>query len=148
MYFTIAGGRCQRDGVYIIQRYPLPAMLQQLPAGTIKSGEPVFQVLFLYQKMKDLAQDYFAASLHKWLCCPIGLGVLKIKLTHIEKIFPLMADSDWPINNIRKFEHQGTRPINSLQTIPVAIQFHQAIGDVNKEQRLKSLKGQDTNPQT
>jgi selenocysteine lyase/cysteine desulfurase len=84
--------------------------------------------------------DYFAASLHKWLCCPIGLGVLKIKLTHIEKIFPLMADSDWPINNIRKFEHQGTRPINSLQTIPVAIQFHQAIGDVNKEQRLKSLK--------
>jgi polyketide synthase PksJ len=36
------------------QSYPLPAMLQQLPAGTIKSGEPVFQVLFLYQKMKDL----------------------------------------------------------------------------------------------
>jgi selenocysteine lyase/cysteine desulfurase len=84
--------------------------------------------------------DYFAASLHKWLCCPIGVGVLKINLTHIEKIFPLMADSDMPVSNIRKFEHQGTRPIHSLQTIASAIHFHQAIGAESKEKRLKLLK--------
>jgi len=39
------------------QSYPLPSMLQQLPAGTIKSGEPVFQALFLYQKMKDYEKE-------------------------------------------------------------------------------------------
>lgn len=84
--------------------------------------------------------DYFAASLHKWLCCPLGVGILKIKQELIAQIYPLMADEDYPKNNIRKFEHQGTKPIQSIIAIEEAIAFHNTIGAEIKENRLRYLK--------
>ena len=87
-----------------------------------------------------LNADYVAGSLHKWLCCPIGVGFLMMKKKHIQKIWPLMADEDFAETDIRKFEHQGTRPINTLMSIKKAIQFHEAIGGKRKESRLHYLK--------
>jgi len=91
-------------------------------------------------KPGELDADYLGASLHKWLCCPLGAGVLIIKKKHVSKIWPLMADSDYAIDNIRKFEHQGTRPIQTLITIAEAIRFHEAIGSELKQNRLRYLK--------
>ena len=88
----------------------------------------------------DLGADYLAASLHKWLCCPLGLGVLIMQKKHISKIWPLMADDDFAIDNIRKFEHLGTRPPHSIFSINEAIRFHRAIGSTLKQDRLRYLK--------
>lgn len=90
-------------------------------------------------KLPDLNADYIGASLHKWFGNALGTGFLWVKKDKISKIWPLMADTDYSADNIRKFEHQGTRPIQSLRTIKAAIDFHEIPGSELKEKRLKYL---------
>lgn len=90
-------------------------------------------------KLPDLKADYVGASLHKWLCNPLGVGFLYVAADKIPKLWPLMGDNDYPQNNIRKFEHQGTRPIQSLETLEEAIRFHNSIGSELKQNRLRYL---------
>ncbi len=91
-------------------------------------------------KIPDLDCDYFAASLHKWLYAPIGTGMLYVRKEKIKDIYPLFA-SDIPLkDDIRKFEHLGTRPFYIEQAILKAIDFHEMIGGERKEKRLHYLK--------
>lgn len=87
----------------------------------------------------DLEADFVGASLHKWLCNPLGAGFLWMKKEQIPTIWPLMGDTSQPQNNIRRFEHVGTRPIQTLQCIPESITFHNKIGGALKEKRLRYL---------
>lgn len=89
---------------------------------------------------KQLDADYLGASFHKWLCCPLGVGFLAVKKKFISKIYPLMGDSDYANDNIRKFEHTGTKPVHTIMAINEAINFHNAIGSELKEKRLRYLK--------
>ena len=91
-------------------------------------------------KLDELGADYLAASLHKWLCCPLGVGFLTMKIQHIPKIWPLMAEDEFGDDNIRKFEHQGTKPPQTVMAINEAIKFHNAIGSTLKQERLQYLK--------
>lgn len=91
-------------------------------------------------KPGELGADYFAASLHKWLCCPLGAGILIMKKKHITRIWPLMADDEFAEDNIRKFEHQGTKPPQTVMAINEAIKFHNAIGSKLKQDRLRYLR--------
>jgi selenocysteine lyase/cysteine desulfurase len=91
-------------------------------------------------KISDLGADYFAASLHKWLYAPIGSGMLYVKKEKIKSLYPLFA-TDVPLkDDIRKFEHLGTRPFFIEQAINKAIEFHEMIGIERKEKRLHYLK--------
>jgi len=91
-------------------------------------------------KIPDLGADYFAASLHKWLYAPIGSGMLYVKKEKIKNLYPLFA-TDVPLkDDIRKFEHLGTRPFFIEQAINKAIEFHEMIGIERKEKRLHYLK--------
>jgi selenocysteine lyase/cysteine desulfurase len=91
-------------------------------------------------KIPDLHGDYFATSLHKWLYAPIGSGMLYVKKDKIKNIYPLFA-SDIPLKeDIRKFEHLGTRPFFIEQAIGKALEFHDMIGSERKEKRLHYLK--------
>lgn len=91
-------------------------------------------------KPAELEADYLAASLHKWLCCPLGAGFLMMSKKHIIKIWPLMADDEVSADNIRKFEHQGTKPPQTFIAISEAIKFHNAIGSKLKQDRLQYLR--------
>ena len=91
-------------------------------------------------RLGELDADYVGASLHKWLCCPLGAGFLVVKKKHIEKIYPLMSDNEFAADNIRKFEHTGTKPVQTIMAINEAIKFHNAIGAELKEKRLRYLK--------
>ena len=91
-------------------------------------------------KIPDLHGDYYAASLHKWLCCPLGLGVLYVKKDKIEKIWPLFGDTTAPTDSITKFERTGTQPVGTILTVANALNFHNAIGSKRKEERLRYLK--------
>ncbi|MBK7109881.1 MAG: aminotransferase class V-fold PLP-dependent enzyme [Bacteroidetes bacterium] len=88
----------------------------------------------------DLGGDYFATSLHKWLCAPFGSGMLWIKKEKIKNIWPLMPGDDPQSDNIRKFENLGTRSFAIEQAIGQAIDFHLMIGSARKEARLRYLK--------
>ena len=92
-------------------------------------------------KIPDLDADYFAASLHKWLGAPIGTGLLYVRKEKIRNLYPLFATSENPLkDDIRKFEHLGTRPFFIEQAIGKAIEFHEMIGSDRKEKRLHYLK--------
>jgi selenocysteine lyase/cysteine desulfurase len=88
----------------------------------------------------ELGCDYFGTSLHKWLTACIGSGMLYVKKEKIRNLYPLFAAPDPNIDDIRKFEHLGTRPIFIEQAIGTAIEFHNSIGAARKEQRLFYLK--------
>jgi selenocysteine lyase/cysteine desulfurase len=91
-------------------------------------------------KIPELHCDYFATSLHKWLYAPIGSGMLYVKKEKIKDIYPMFA-SDVPLKeDIRKFEHLGTRPFFIEQAIGKALEFHDMIGSERKEKRLHYLK--------
>ena len=91
-------------------------------------------------QVSDLGCDYFGTSLHKWLCAPVGNGMLHVNRDKIENIWPLMGDTGRKKNDIRKFEHQGTRPPASYLSILKAIEFHNQIGTERKTSRLNYLK--------
>ncbi len=92
------------------------------------------------EKIGSLKADFIGGSLHKWLCTPLGLGYLVMNSKFIGQIWPLFGDVGVAVNNIRRFEHQGTRPIQTLQSIKPAIEFHESIGWEFKLGRLQYLK--------
>jgi selenocysteine lyase/cysteine desulfurase len=87
-----------------------------------------------------LGADYFATSLHKWLYAPIGTGLLYVKKEKIKGLYPLFASDDPLKDDIRKFEHLGTRPFYIEQAIGKAVEFYDLIGAERKQQRLYYLK--------
>lgn len=88
----------------------------------------------------DLGGDYYGTSLHKWLCAPFGSGMLWIKKEKIKNIWPLFPGDLSEENNIRKFEHLGTRSFPTEYAIANAVDFHVMIGAEKKEARLRYLK--------
>ncbi|MBP7497892.1 MAG: aminotransferase class V-fold PLP-dependent enzyme, partial [Bacteroidales bacterium] len=94
----------------------------------------------LNYKISELNCDYFGCSLHKWLCAPLGTGLLYIKKDKISKVWPLFGDSKAANDSIKKFEHIGTHPISAKLGILAAIDFFNIIGAQRKEDRLRFLK--------
>ncbi len=90
-------------------------------------------------KQKDLGCDYFGTSLHKWLYAPKGTGLLYVKRSKIERIWPLMAAESKQASDIRKFEEIGTHSAAPKLAIGEALLFHNGIGGKRKEARLRYL---------
>lgn len=88
----------------------------------------------------ELGADYFGTSLHKWLSACIGTGFLYVKKEKIKNLYPLFAAPNAHVDDIRKFEHLGTRPFFIEQAVGKAIEFYDMIGAERKEQRLLYLK--------
>ncbi len=91
-------------------------------------------------KIPDLHCDYFGTSLHKFLCAPIGTGMMWVKREKIAQVWPLLCAAEPHSPNIRKFEDIGTRSFPLEQGIGEAINFHEAIGSRRKQERLFYLK--------
>ncbi len=89
---------------------------------------------------EDLDCDYFATSLHKWLCAPHGTGMLYIRRDRIEGVWALMGDNGRNPADIRKFEEIGTHPAAPYASIGEALTLHEGIGARRKEARLRYLR--------
>ena len=94
----------------------------------------------LVYKIPDTGADYFGTSLHKWLCAPIGTGLLYVKKEKIGKLFPLFGAPDPESEDIRKFEALGTRSFPLEQGIGQALDFHEWLDAERKFARLHHLK--------
>ncbi len=90
-------------------------------------------------KIGDLGCDYYGTSLHKWLCAPLGSGMLYVRKEKIPHIWPLFGDYSTQRDNIRKFERNGTQLCSNHLAIENAIAFHNAIGSRLKYERLRYL---------
>jgi selenocysteine lyase/cysteine desulfurase len=84
--------------------------------------------------------DYLGASLHKWLCTPLGAGLLHIKKDRIRTVWPLFGETSVPDDDIRKLERLGTQPVWTMMAIADAIRFHNLVGGARKEARLRYLQ--------
>ncbi|MCL7965825.1 MAG: aminotransferase class V-fold PLP-dependent enzyme [marine benthic group bacterium] len=90
--------------------------------------------------LAELECDYYAVSLHKWLCAPHGTGLLYVRRERIEDLWPMQAAEERLDADIRKFEEIGTHPAANYLAIAEALTFHQAIGAARKEARLRYLR--------
>jgi isopenicillin-N epimerase len=118
-----------RDVVAMARRHGIPVIVD----GAQSLGHIDF-------KISDLDCDYFATSLHKWMCAPHGTGLLYVRRDKIRGLWPLMAAPADMGDNIRKFEEVGTQPQANALAIAEALTFHQAIGGARKEARLIYLR--------
>ncbi len=91
-------------------------------------------------KIPDLDCDYYGTSLHKWLSAPFGSGMLYVRKEKIADLYPLLAAPKPESDDIRKFEHLGTRSFAIEQAIGQAVDFHDMIGSERKFARLHYLK--------
>jgi len=91
-------------------------------------------------KFPDTNCDYAGTSLHKFLGAPFGSGLLYVRKEKIKDVWPLLSAFDNEEDNIRKFEHLGTRSFASEMAIGTAVDFHNIIGTKRKEERLRYLK--------
>jgi selenocysteine lyase/cysteine desulfurase len=94
----------------------------------------------------QLACDFFATSLHKWLLAPVGTGFLYVRSSHIKSIWPLFAAPASMNEDIRKYEEIGTHPAANHNAIAAALVFHQSIGDRRKAARLRYLRNRWAKP--
>ncbi|HET9424270.1 MAG TPA: aminotransferase class V-fold PLP-dependent enzyme [Gemmatimonadaceae bacterium] len=94
----------------------------------------------LNYRIPDLGVDYYGASLHKWLGCPLGTGILYVKRDKVAKLWPIYAEAGVADDDIRKLNHTGTHPAHTDLAIEHAIAFHQMIGAERKEARLRYLQ--------
>lgn len=91
-------------------------------------------------KIPDLDGDFLGVSLHKWLCTPLGAGLLHVRKDKIKDVWPLFGDTSRPADDIRKLERSGTKPIWTVLAISDAIRFHKMVGPARKEARLRYLQ--------
>jgi len=91
-------------------------------------------------RLSDLDCDFYATSLHKWLAAPHGTGLLYVRREKIPDLWPLQAAGPNLDADIRKFEEIGTHPAAGYLAIAEALTFHQAIGALRKEERLRYLR--------
>jgi selenocysteine lyase/cysteine desulfurase len=95
----------------------------------------------LVYRFSDLDCDAIGVSLHKWLCAPFGTGLLYVRREKIREVWPFFAaPPERKADDVRKFEHLGTRSIPTEQAISAAIDFHEALGAQRKYERLVALR--------
>lgn len=89
--------------------------------------------------INDLNCDFYGTSLHKWLSAPLGAGLLYVKKSNLNKIWPMFASPKEP-DDITRLNHTGTHPAHTDLAIANAIEFHNRIGGTRKEARLRYLQ--------
>jgi len=90
--------------------------------------------------VRELGVQYYATSLHKWLCAPHGTGLLYVAKDRIRELWPLMAAPEAMEDDIRKFEELGTHPLANFLAVSEALAFHHGIGIARKAARLRYLR--------
>lgn len=94
---------------------------------------------FAFQ-IPDLHCDYYGSSLHKWMSAPLGSGILYVKKSKIENIWPLMASGNEDQDDISRLNHIGTHPVHTILAIADALDFYNMIGSERKEARLRYIQ--------
>lgn len=120
--------------IYPVKR--IAAAAHKVGARVLVDGAQTMALLDY--KIPDLDCDYYGASLHKWLMCPVGAGVLWMRKQHMEKIWPLVPPPG-VATGMLKFQWSGTYPEFISASAAKAIEFHEKLGAARKEARIRYL---------
>ena len=95
--------------------------------------------------LRDSNVDSFSASAHKWFMGPKEVGLLYVKESNIDRIWPNIVAPGWgdevdtALKGARKFESLGQRDDSALAGIGIAAHQHDLIGTERVEGRVVSL---------
>ena len=95
--------------------------------------------------LRDLDIDSYTASAHKWYMGPKETGLLYVRASRIDEIWPSVVAPGWgngprtALAGARKFESLGQRDDAALAGLGVAAGIHDLIGPKRIEQRIAQL---------
>jgi len=90
--------------------------------------------------LHDLACDYYAASSHKWLFSPKGVGILYARQASQSLLRPLIVAHGWEDESIRRLENYNTRNLPEVLGLGVAFDFQNLVGPNRRQARIYELK--------
>jgi selenocysteine lyase/cysteine desulfurase len=90
--------------------------------------------------VESIGADFIGFTLQKWMAAPVGLGAVYIRKDRLASIDRMMADEDYPPDDVRSRVHSGTVNFAAGLTAPAALDFHQQVGPANKAARLRYLR--------
>ena len=90
--------------------------------------------------LHDLGCDYYAASAHKWLFSPKGVGVFYARQASQPQLRPLIVAHGWEDESIRRLENYNTRNLPEVLGLGVAFDFQQLLGPGRRSARILELK--------
>jgi selenocysteine lyase/cysteine desulfurase len=90
--------------------------------------------------LKDLGCDFYAASSHKWIFSPKGMGIFYARKESQPLIKPLIVARGYEDRTIRRFENYNTRNLPELLGLGIAIDFLNLVGPKKIEERVYQLK--------
>ena len=90
--------------------------------------------------LHEMGCDYFAASSHKWLFSPKGVGIFFVRQEAQKQLRPLIVASGYEDESVRRFENYNTRNLPELLGLGVAIDFNNLLGASRKGDRIYGLK--------
>jgi isopenicillin-N epimerase len=82
--------------------------------------------------------DYYGASAHKWLGAPVGVGVLWMRPSKVQKVWPLVPPPP-DVKGMDRFQWVGTVPAYVEPAVLPAIALHRTLGAARKGARLRYL---------
>jgi selenocysteine lyase/cysteine desulfurase len=90
--------------------------------------------------LHDLDCDFYAASAHKWLLSPKGVGVFYARRDSQHLLQPLIVARGWEDRSIRRLENYNTRNLPEVLGLGVALDFQRLIGPERAQERILGLK--------
>ena len=90
--------------------------------------------------LHDLGCDFYAASAHKWLFSPKGVGVFFARRESQALLRPLIVAHGWEDPSIRRLENYNTRNLPEVLGLGVAFEFQQLMGPSRRSARILELK--------
>jgi selenocysteine lyase/cysteine desulfurase len=90
----------------------------------------------------SLGCNFYAASTHKWLFSPKGVGVLFARRDSQRLLKPLVVTQGWQDETIRRLENYNTRNLPEVLGLGVALDFQRLVGPERRTRRLRELTRQ------
>jgi selenocysteine lyase/cysteine desulfurase len=90
--------------------------------------------------VRRLGCDFYAASAHKWLFAPKGVGIFYAASEAQKYIRPLIVASGYQDKSVKRFENYNTRNLPELLGLGTALDFRTLIGAERIESRIRELK--------
>jgi selenocysteine lyase/cysteine desulfurase len=90
--------------------------------------------------LHDLGCDFYAASAHKWLFSPKGVGIFYARQESQKLLEPLIVARGWEDDSIRRLENYNTRNLPEVLGLGVAFDFQNLLGPDRRQARIFELK--------
>nr|WP_236632216.1 aminotransferase class V-fold PLP-dependent enzyme [Caulobacter sp. BP25] len=91
-------------------------------------------------QLDDLGADFVGWSVHKWTSAPLGTGAMYVRQSRLADINIAFENHNYPEDDINTRVPPGTVNFPALLTIPIAVDFHFAVGAAAKEKHMRGLR--------